>query len=222
METVSVLKVISVNVGLPREITWKGRIVSTGIFKEPVAGRVAVRRLNLDGDRHADLTVHGGPDKAVYVYPSEYYQYWREQFPDMDLPWGMFGENLTVQGIVDARVFIGDQFRVGSALLEVRQPRLPCYKLGIKFQRDDILKRFLKSELTGFYFAVREEGEVAAGDTISLVSREAHGVSVTDITRLNSIEKRNQEKLRRAIAVRSLPEDWREYFSERLQHLSNS
>lgn len=222
METVSVLKVISVNVGLPREITWKGRIVSTGIFKEPVAGRVAVRRLNLDGDRQADLTVHGGPDKAVYVYPSEYYQYWREQFPDMDLPWGMFGENLTVQGIVDARVFIGDQFRVGSALLEVRQPRLPCYKLGIKFQRDDILKRFLKSELTGFYFAVREEGEVAAGDTISLVSREAHGVSVTDITRLNSIEKRNQEKLRRAIAVRSLPEDWREYFSERLQHLSNS
>jgi MOSC domain-containing protein YiiM len=222
METVSQLKVISVNVGLPREITWKGRIVSTGIFKEPVAGRVAVRRLNLDGDRQADLTVHGGPDKAVYVYPSEYYQYWREQFPDMDLPWGMFGENLTVQGIVDARVFIGDQFRVGSALLEVRQPRLPCYKLGIKFQRDDILKRFLKSELTGFYFAVREEGEVAAGDTISLVSRETHGVSVTDITRLNSAEKRNQEKLRRAIAVRSLPEDWREYFSERLQHLSNS
>jgi len=220
MQTPIQMKVVSVNVGVPREVLWKGRLVSTGIFKEPVTGRVAVRRLNLDGDRQADLTVHGGPDKAVYVYPSEYYQFWREQFPELALPWGMFGENLTVLGMVDTDVCIGDRFRVGSALLEVKQPRLPCYKLALKFQRDDILKRFLKSEFTGFYFAVLEEGEVAAGDAITLVRRDESGVAVADITRLYAHEKKNVELLRRVISVEALPESWREYFYERLQRLS--
>ncbi len=214
------MKVISVNVGMPRDVEWQGQIVSTGIFKEPVAGRVAVRRLNLDGDRQADLSVHGGPDKAVYVYPSEYYQYWCEQFPDMHLPWGMFGENLTVQGLVDSDVFIGDQFRVGSALLEVKQPRVPCYKLGIKFQRNDILKRFLDSEFTGFYCAVLEEGEVAVGDPIMLVRRDESGVSVADITRLYAHEKKNLELLQRVVSVNALAEVWREYFYKRLQRFS--
>lgn len=220
MHSLSQMKVVSVNVGVPREVMWKGRIVSTGIFKEPVADRVAVRGLNLDGDRQADLSVHGGPDKAVYVYPSEYYQFWREQFPTMNLPWGMFGENLTVEGLVDTNVFIGDRYRVGSALLQVKQPRLPCYKLALKFQRDDILKRFLKSEFTGFYFAVLEEGDVAAGDPIILDRRDENEVSVVDITRLYARDKNNAEMLRRVISVEALPENWREYFYERLQRMS--
>ena len=170
MQVLSQMRVVSVNVGLPREVVWKGRTVSTGIFKEPVAGRVMVRQLNLDGDRQADLTVHGGPEKAIYVYPAEYYAYWRKEFPDINLPFGMFGENFTVEGL-DERVNIGDQFSIGSTKVMVTQPRLPCYKLGIKFQRDDILKRFLNSGLTGFYLSVLQEGEVEAGDLVSHVSR---------------------------------------------------
>ena len=210
------LQVLSVNVGLPRLVAWKGRTVETGIFKEPVAGRVAVRRLNLEGDRQADLTVHGGPEKAVYAYPGEYYAFWRAQFPEMELPWGMFGENLTIEGLSEESVHIGDRFQVGSAHLMVTQPRLPCYKLGIKFGRDDILKRFLHSGLTGFYFAVHKEGEVAAGDPIRLLHRDEHQVKVADITRLYRQDKHNLDLLRRVVAVEALPETWRDYFLERL------
>ena len=216
MHPSSTLKVLSVNVGLPKTVVWKGRVVETGIFKEPVAGRVAIRRLNLEGDRQADLTVHGGPEKAVYAYPAEYYAFWREQFPEMELAWGMFGENLTIEGLLDESVHIGDRFQVGSAHLMVTQPRLPCYKLGIKFGRDDILKRFLQSGLTGFYFAVLKEGEVAAGDPIRLLHRDEHQVKVADITRLYRKDRHNLDLLRRALAVEALPESWRDYFLERL------
>lgn len=214
------MRVISVNVGLPREIVWKGRKVVTGIFKEAVAGRVIVRRLNLDGDRQADLTVHGGLNKAIYAYPAEYYPYWREQFPQMELPWGMFGENLTIEGLLDETVHIGDHFQVGSAHLVVTQPRLPCYKLGIKFGRDDILKRFLVSGLTGFYFAVLKEGEVAAGDPITLIRRDEHQVKVLDITRLYWQDKYNLEALRRVVEVEALPDGWRDYFIQRLAQIT--
>jgi MOSC domain-containing protein YiiM len=216
MHPSSALQVLSVNVGLPRIVAWKGRMVETGIFKEPVAGRVAIRRLNLDGDRQADLSVHGGPTKAVYAYPGEYYAFWREQFPEMELPWGMFGENLTIEGLREESVHIGDRFQVGSAHLMVTQPRLPCYKLGIKFGRDDILKRFLASGLTGFYFAVLKEGDVAAGDPIRLLHRDEHEVKVADITRLYRKDRHNLDLLRRALAVEALPESWRDYFLERL------
>ncbi len=222
MQPSSVMQVISVNVGHPREVTWKGRKVMTGIFKEPVAGRIAVRRLNLDGDRQADLTVHGGPDKAIYAYPAEYYDYWKEQFPQMELPWGMFGENLTISGLSEETVYIGDHFQVGSAQLVVKQPRLPCYKLGLKFGRDDILKRFLQSGLTGFYFAVLKEGEVAAGDPIRLLQRDEGQVVVADITRLYHQDKHNLDLLRRVVAVESLPEEWRSYFLQRLTRLTGS
>src|SRR2546426_4167504 len=205
MQPSDVQQVISVNVGLPRAVAWKGRTVVTGIFKEPVEGRIAVRRLNLEGDRQADLTVHGGPEKAIYVYPAEYYPFWREQFPEMDLPWGMFGENLTVAGLLDETVHIGDHFQVGSAHLVVTQPRLPCYKLGIKFGRDDILKRFLQSGMTGFYFAVLKEGEVAAGDSISLLHRDEHQIKVADIVRLYRQDKYNLDLMRRVVAVGALP-----------------
>ena len=216
MQPASEMQVISVNVGQPREVFWKGQTVTTGIFKEPVAGRIAVRRLNLDGDRQADLTVHGGPEKAIYAYPAEYYAFWREQFPEMDLPWGMFGENLTITGLLDDTVHIGDRFQVGSAHLMVTQPRLPCYKLGLKFGRDDILKRFLQSRLTGFYFSVLKEGEVAANDPIRLLHRDEHQVRVVDITRLYREDKHNLDLLRRVVAVEALAEVWRDYFLDRL------
>jgi MOSC domain-containing protein YiiM len=221
MQPSSVQQVLSVNVGLPRAVIWKGRTVVTGIFKEPVAGRVAIRRLNLEGDRQADLTVHGGPDKAVYAYPAEYYAFWRKQFPEMDLPWGMFGENLTIEGLLDEGVHIGDSFQVGSAQLMVTQPRLPCYKLGLKFGRDDILKRFLQSGLTGFYFSVLKEGDVAAGDPIRLLHRDEHQVKIADITRLYREDKYNLKLLRRAVVVEALPEAWRDYFLERLTQLAD-
>ncbi|MFL5735567.1 MAG: MOSC domain-containing protein [Chloroflexia bacterium] len=175
------MKVRSVNMGLPRRVEWKGRTVLTGIFKEPVEGRVAVRQHNLQGDRQADLKVHGGPKKAVYAYPAEYYAFWREQFPDMDLPWGMFGENLTVEGLLDDTVRIGDRFQVGSAQLVVTQPRLPCHKLALKFGREDMLKRFLESGFTGFYFSVLTEGEVGAGDPIVLLDRDEDRPTVAEV-----------------------------------------
>ena len=216
MQPQSQMRVVSVNVGKPREVEWKGKIVSTGIFKEPVAGQVAVRRLNLDGDRQADLSVHGGPEKAVYVYPAEHYQFWRNEFPNMELPWSMFGENLTVEGLREDTINIGDQLRIGSAQVVVTQPRMPCYKLGIKFKRDDILKRFLVSGRSGFYLAVLEEGEVEAGDPITLIKRNENGVTVADITRLYTSDKHNLAALRKAVTVEALPEDWREYFYERI------
>jgi MOSC domain-containing protein YiiM len=161
------MKLFSVNVGLPRVVMSNGDPVSTGIFKEPVVGRVMVRTLNLDGDRQADLSVHGGPSKAVYVYPSEHYDYWKHELPEMNLPWGMFGENFTTTGLFETELNIGDKFRVGQTVVMVTEPRMPCYKLGIKFGRSDMLKKFLASERTGFYFAVLQEGEVETGDPSS-------------------------------------------------------
>jgi MOSC domain-containing protein YiiM len=213
-------KLISVNVGLPRVVISNGDPVSTGIFKEPVAGRVMLRTLNLDGDRQADLSVHGGPSKAVYVYPSEHYDYWKHELPGMKLPWGMFGENFTTFGLFESELNIGDKFGVGSAVVAVTEPRMPCYKLAIKFGRPDIIKRFLASERTGFYFAVLREGDVGAGDPIQLMERSEHSLKVSDVTQLYTREKHNTELLRRAIEVEALPESWRSYFHHRLQKLT--
>ena len=213
------MKLISVNVGLPRVVRSNGDLVTTGIFKEPVAGRVMLRTLNLDGDRQADLSVHGGPSKAVYVYPAEHYDYWKGELPKMELPWGMFGENFTATGLVESELNIGDQFRVGSALVMVTEPRMPCYKLGIRFNRPDILKRFLASGRTGFYFAVLQEGEVGAGDSIEMIEGSKHNVKVSDITLLYTREKHNVGLLRRAMEVEALPESWKSYFQQRLEKL---
>ncbi|MCK5573396.1 MAG: MOSC domain-containing protein [Bacteroidetes bacterium] len=211
------MKLISVNVGLPREVTWKSRTVTTGIFKEPVKGRVMVRRLNLDGDRQADLSVHGGLDKAIYGYPSEHYEYWRHELPGIDLPWGMFGENFTTEELLEGVVNIGDRFRIGSSVLMVTQPRMPCYKLAVKFGRDDIVKHFLRSGRPGFYFSVLEEGEVSAGDDIELISRDENNVTVADITRLYVSEKDNLDLLHRTVQIEALPESWRGYFRHRIE-----
>jgi MOSC domain-containing protein YiiM len=211
------MKIISINVGRPRLVIWRGEAVSTGIYKEPVEGRVPLRRPNLDGDRQADLTVHGGPDKAVYAYPAEHYDYWRSELPGMSLPWGMFGENFTTEGLAESRVNIGDRFRTGTAELIVTQPRMPCYKLGIKFGRSDILKRFLASGRTGFYFSIFKEGEVEAGDAIELIERDENNITVADITRLYARDKKDTETMLRAIEVKALPESWRGYFRHRIE-----
>jgi MOSC domain-containing protein YiiM len=212
------MKIISVNVGLPRLVLRDYEPVSTGIFKEPVAGRVMMRTLNLDGDRQSDLSVHGGPNKAVYVYPSEHYDFWKQELPDMDLPWGVFGENLTTTGLFETEINIGDKFRIGAGEVMVTQPRMPCFKLGIRFDRADMLKRFLVSERTGFYLSVLKEGEIGAGDEFQLLEKNTSGVRVVDITRLFSSDKGNVDLMRRAIATEGLSENWREYFIEQLEN----
>jgi MOSC domain-containing protein YiiM len=214
------MKLVSVNVGLPRVVMSVGDPVSTGIFKEPVAGRVMLRTLNLDGDRQADLSVHGGPSKAAYAYPSEHYSYWERELPEMKLPWGMFGENFTTAGLFESELNVGDKFQIGSAVVMVTEPRMPCYKLGIRFARPDIVKRFLASERTGFYFAVLQEGEVGMGDRIQLIERSKRSVTVSDITRLYTREKHNIALLRRAIEVEALPDSWKNYFQHRLEKLA--
>lgn len=210
------MKIISLNVGRPRLVVWEGQSVSTGIYKTPVEGRVMLRTLNLDGDRQADLTVHGGRAKAAYIYPSEHYGFWQEALPGVELPWGMFGENFTAEGLDESSVNIGDRFRIGAAEVSVTQPRMPCYKLGIKFGRMDFLKKFLASGRTGFYFAVEREGEVGAGDEIELIARDENNVTVADITRLYARDRHDFETMRRAVAVEALPESWRQHFRQKL------
>jgi MOSC domain-containing protein YiiM len=210
------MKLLSISVGLPREVEWKGKVVRTSIFKAPVSDRVRVSKLNLEGDQQSDLSVHGGIEKAVYAYPSEHYPFWREELPGIALPWGSFGENFTTEGLLDGAVRIGDRFRIGSAEFVVTQPRMPCFKLGIRFGRSDIIKRFLQSGRAGFYFAVLQEGEVTAGDPIELLARDEHGISVTDVVNLYAADGTNQDLLRRASELPALPESWREYFRKRL------
>jgi MOSC domain-containing protein YiiM len=210
-----VTKVISLNVGLPRTVNFRGQAVTTGIFKEPVKGRIKLRRLNLDGDKQADLTVHGGPDKALYAYPAEHYDYWKKRLPNMKLPLGMFGENLTTEGLFEDQVNIGDVFRIGSSEVVATQPRMPCYKLGVKFGRMDIVRQFMESKLTGIYFRVLKEGDVGAGDEIELISRDENNVTVKDIVRLVTGEG-SIATLRRAVHIESLAEGWRQEFLEQL------
>jgi MOSC domain-containing protein YiiM len=214
------MKLLSVNTGLPREVVWHGVTVSTGIFKEPVRGRVRLRTLNLDGDRQADLTVHGGEHKAVYCYPVAHYEYWRRELPNRDLPLGVFGENFTADVLLEDEVHIGDRFSNGSAEIVVSQPRLPCYKLGIRFASDDMVKRFLASGRTGFYFSVYREGEVGAGDEMARIAHDPEGVPVSEITRLYVAKRFSADDVRwvqRALMAEALPESWKGYFRERLQ-----
>jgi len=210
------MKLLSVNVSRPKEVPYMGQTVRTGIFKEPVVGRVQLRKFNLEGDEQADLSAHGGPDKAVYAYPFEHYEYWRHELGGQELPWGMFGENFTVEGLLEDSVSIGDRFRIGSAEVMVRQPRLPCYKLGIKFGRADMVKRFLASRRTGFYLSVVREGQVGAGDAIELIHANAGAITVADLTRVYAFEKNDWKTMEHALELETLPEGWRRYFRERL------
>jgi MOSC domain-containing protein YiiM len=214
------MKLISLSVSKPRLAIYKGTTINTGIFKAPVTGPVQLSTLNLEGDRQADLSVHGGPHKAVYAYPSEHYAYWQQEFPGMDLPWGMFGENFTTSGLTEDEVHVGDRLQIGLATVVVRQPRVPCYKLAAKFQRDDILERFLRSGRSGFYFSVEQEGRVAPGDPFKFLSQDRNGITIAEMNRLFVAEKYNRELVQKALDSPALPEGWREYFIRRLELLS--
>ena len=212
------MKIISVNVGLPREVVWKGMTVQTGIFKDPVGTPVTISKLNLAGDQQADLTVHGGAEKAVYAYPAEHYEYWRKNLAEVPFSWGKFGENLTTEGLTEDMLCIGDRLRVGSAVLMVTQPRMPCYKLALRFDRDDMIKRFLKGQRSGFYFSVVEEGEVHAGSEVEIMSRDPHRVAVVDIVRLYLRQGHDPELLHRAMNVSALPQNWKAELAARVDH----
>jgi len=214
------MRVLSVNVGLPRDVMWRGKSISTGIYKEPVPGRVPLRKLNFAGDRQAVLRVHGGLDKAVYVYPSEFYELWSHERPELAFGPGMFGENLTTEGLVDDEVSIGDRFLIGTAELVVTQPRLPCFKLGIKMERDEFVAEFLERGLFGFYLAVAREGEVEAGDPIVALSRDPHQFGVNEIARLYARDRHDVKRMRRAAELDVLPEGWRDYFRRRVASLA--
>jgi len=209
------MKLISLNVARPQLALYNGATISTGIFKKPVSGSVPLRTLNLDGDRQADLAVHGGPYKAVYGYHSEHYDFWRQELPGMSLPWGMFGENFTTEGLSEGDLHIGDRLRVGTAIITVRQPRIPCYKLAVKFHRSDILARFLRSGRSGFYFSVEQEGIVAAGDSFEFLSREPQAINISEMNRLFAEDKYNANLLEKAIRTLALPQDLRDYFRKR-------
>jgi len=210
------VELLSLNVARPRLALYKGATINTGIFKQPVAGPVQLRTLNLDGDRQADLSVHGGPFKAVYGYPSEHYAFWRQELPGTELPWGMFGENFTTEGLLEDDLHIGDRLKIGSAIVMVRQPRMPCYKLTVKFQRDDILDRFLVSGRSGFYFSVEQEGEVKAGDSFEFRSRDESGITIAEMNRVLVHDRYDPVLLQKAMATLALPQYWQEYFSRRL------
>jgi MOSC domain-containing protein YiiM len=217
------MKLVSVNIGLPREVTWRGQRVITAIYKQPVEGRVALRKLNLDGDRQADLSVHGGAYKAVYCYPLAHYDYWKSELPGRELPMASFGENFTTDGLLEDSVHLGDRLSIGSAEVVVTQPRLPCYKLAVKFQSDVIVKQFLASSRTGFYLAVTREGEVGAGDQISVISRDLNAIPVSEVTRLYVAKKyvdSDVTRMRRALRVAELPEGWKQHFRDRLEEIS--
>src|SRR5262245_14390665 len=163
------MRILSVTVGRPRDVEWRGELVRTSIWKSPVAGRVALRGVNLAGDEQSDLRVHGGPEKAVYVYPSEHYAFWRAELPGVELGFGQFGENLTSEGLLEREISIGDRLRISNAELVVTQPRVPCFKLGIRFGRPEMVKRFLRAGRSGFYLAVVREGEIGAGDAVERI-----------------------------------------------------
>jgi MOSC domain-containing protein YiiM len=217
------MKVLSVNVGLPRKVLFDGQTVTTAIFKDPVKGAIMLRKLNLDGDRQADLKVHGGVDKAVYSYPAEHYGYWRKQFPNVELVWGMFGENFTTEGLIEDAVNIGDQFQIGSAKLVATQPRMPCYKLGVRFGHMDVIRRFLASGRPGIYFKVLKGGQVQVGDNIKIVRNDKNNVSVKDIVQLYTTRdnKDDIETMRRAIKINALPAAWKSEFQKNIEQVEH-
>jgi MOSC domain-containing protein YiiM len=210
------VKLVSLNVARPRLIVYNGTTINTGICKQPVSGPVQLRTLNLDGDRQADLSVHGGPNKAAYAYPSEHYPFWRQEL-QRELPWGMFGENFTTSGLSEDEVHVGDRFQIGSAVVVARQPRVPCYKLAAKFRRDDILERFLLSGRSGFYCSVEKEGEVATNASFELLGRAQNAITIAEMNRLFVRDKYNRELLEKALRSAALPEEWHDYFAARLE-----
>jgi MOSC domain-containing protein YiiM len=216
-----IARILSVNVSKPKTVEFEGQKVTTGIFKEPVKGRIRLKRLNLDGDQQADLTVHGGPDKAVYAYPLEHYQFWRDTYPHTKMPYGMFGENFTIEGLMESEVNVGDYFGIGSSKVIATQPRMPCYKLGVKFGNMDIVRKFLASRRSGIYFKVLKEGEVGAGDSVIKLKNDSNKVTISDIVRIYTTDKEDIDMMRCALKVKALPEGWRNYFLKQITLIEN-
>ena len=213
------MKIVSLNVGLPRSVRYADRDVTTGIFKAAVAGPRMMRRLNFEGDGQADLENHGGVAKAVYAYPSEHYDFWRKELPGMELPWGIFGENLTTEGLKEEDAGIGDHYRIGRAVVMVCQPRIPCYKLCARFGREDMAKRFLASGRCGIYFSVVEEGLVAAGDAIERMQRGEHGLTIADIQRAYVHGRDDVALVRRIVSLAIMPAGLHKDFVQKLAAL---
>ena len=209
------MNLISVNVGLPREITHGGQTVTTGIFKAPVAGPVWLGRQNLKGDGQADLRVHGGADKAVYVYPFEHYAFWAGELGRHDFSHGQFGENFTTEGLLEDEVSIGDVFQIGAARVQVTQPRTPCFKLGIRMAEENFPARFAAANRTGFYLRVLEEGRVAAGDAIARIEPAVNSMTVREVFRLRHVGGTRAE-YERAARLSGLSQSWRAAFEKRL------
>ena len=216
------MRIVSVNVGQPRKVIWRDQEVVTGIFKSPVEGPVMVRRLNLEGDRQADLENHGGRNKAVYAYPAGHYPAWRKELPNLELPWGAFGENFTVEGLKEEEVCIGDEFRFGHAVLAVTQPRVPCYKLGIRMGRDDMVKLFLQSNRPGVYFRVVEEGLVTNGDLVERIKKASDCITVMEINRAFAHGRENISLMRQLVRHPLLPEGFRDHFLSQLDLIEES
>ena len=210
------MRLKSVQVSMPKSVEHKGKSVTTGIFKEPVEGRVMLRRLNLEGDGQADLWGHGGTFRAVLAYSHENYAYWEHELDRHDFTIGQFGENFTVEGMLEDDVHVGDIFRIGEALVQVSQPRIPCYKLGIKMGIDGFENQFLASGRVGFYFRVLEEGEVGAGDEIKLVERDARRMTVREVSNLLFFDKENLDAAQKALSIQGLSHGWKGSFEARL------
>jgi MOSC domain-containing protein YiiM len=214
------MKIISLQVGLPRTVQYVNGGVTTSIFKSPVRGPRLLRRMNLDGDLQSDLTVHGGKNKAVYAYPSEHYEYWRKELPGVELTWGNFGENFTTEGLMEENARIGDEFRIGGAVVKVAQPRFPCYKLGIRFDRADMVKRFWASKRSGIYFSVVEEGLVDVGDTFERIHEDERRISIADVNRAYENPRDNFALLQRIVSLEVLPSGLHDEFAEVLASLT--
>lgn len=210
------MKLLSIQVGMPVEVEWDGELVSTGIFKDTVEGPVFVRKLNLEGDGQADLTVHGGFDKAVYAFSQDAYPWWLETLGVEELPNGAFGENLTFSSLDEKTTYIGNRYALGQCELEVVQPRFPCFKLGIKFGDMGILKTFMKSGRAGVYFRVLREGAIQAGDTLKLLEANPEKVSIWDFFDLKIRKYADRPLMTRLLRIKGLNEQWREVFQQRL------
>jgi len=209
-------RLLSIQVGIPLIVQVDGEEVATSIFKAPVNKRIPLHRLNLGGDQQAYLSVHGGQNKAVYAYPSEHYSYWKKELPSADLPWGAFGENFTTAGLLEDDVHLGDRFTIGTAEVVVTQPRIPCFKLNLRFERDDMTKRFLASRRSGFYLRVLREGEVGPGDTIVRSYPDQNRVTISDAMRLYLHEPNLHDLRQRALRVEYLSPSWRERFTQEI------
>ena len=206
------MKLHSVNVSQPKSVAYDGKMVQTGIFKEPVKERIWLRKLGLGGDGHGDLTVHGGIDKAAYAYPIEHYKHWMRELGRGELPFGQFGENFTVEGMLEDQVHIGDVFQIAGAQVQVTQPRVPCFKLGLKMGLATFPKHFLASERSGFYLRVLVEGKVGTGDPIERIKIDPARLSIKEVHHLYYFDNFNRQGVKRVLGVPTLSDSWRESF----------